>query len=91
MSAGTRADGSRSAANRRSHGGCATLRVASSRAGGGRLGLLESFFASKMKWRLEEIDEADGVLAAFVRDGDRLLENVGVAIGVRGRRVGDRR
>jgi len=33
---------------------------------------------------LEEIDEADGLLPAFVRDGDRLLEDVGVAVGVRG-------
>lgn len=33
---------------------------------------------------LEEIDEADGLLAAFVRNGDRLFEDVGVAVGVRG-------
>lgn len=32
----------------------------------------------------EEVDEADGLLAAFVRDGDRLLEDVGIAIGIRG-------
>jgi len=30
----------------------------------------------------EEADEADGLLAPFVRDGDRLLEDVGVAVGV---------
>lgn len=36
---------------------------------------------------LEEIDEADALRAAFVRDGDRLLENVGVALRVRGGRM----
>jgi hypothetical protein len=33
---------------------------------------------------LEEVDESDGLLPTFVCDGDSLLKNVRIAIGVRG-------